>query len=115
MLDTIYQWLDLFWIPIVFLVLPKHQWVEALVVIICSVIMMRFQIELVEDLGFEEGFTGFLDFDPYKKALVTYSIIIMAYIVGMLILNKHNWRAHLVLSFSVFFNAFIISSIVLLV
>lgn len=113
MFDQMGQWLDLLWLPIPFLILPKHQWLEAFIVMICSSVMMRFQVELVEELGYKNGLTGYLPFDPYNKALITYSIIIALYIILMLILNKYNWRAHIVLSFSIFFNAFIISSIVL--
>ena len=111
--SIIYNWLDLIWIPITFIVLPRIQWLEALTVIICSSIMLRLQIEVAEIYGKGVGWTGWLPYDPYHKGLVVYSVIIAIYFLLMLFLVKHKWKAHFLLSLSVFFNAFIISSIVM--
>lgn len=111
--SILYNWLDLIWIPITFIVLPRIQWLEALIVIICSSIMLRLQIEVVETYGRVQGWTGWLPYDAYHKGLVTYSVIIAIYILLMLFLVKNKWKAHFLLSLSIFFNAFIISSIVM--
>ena len=110
----LYNWIDLLWIPVALLVLPRNQWLEALFVIFCAVIMLRLQVELVAVLGWDGGFTGYLPYDPYIKGLIAYSIIIAVYMILLLVLKLYKWRAHIILSVSVFFNAFIVSSIVMI-
>ena len=112
-MDIVSQWLDLIWIPIALIVLPRKQWIEALVLIICSAIMLRLQIDMVKQYGKPGGMTGWLSFELYHKGLVTYSVIIAIYIIASLMLYRHGWLIHLSLAIGVFFNAFILSTIVM--
>lgn len=114
-MDIIYQWLDLIWIPIALVVLPRKQWVEALVLIACSAVMLRLQIDMVEQYGKPGGITGWLPFDLYHKGLIAYSLVIVVYIIASLMLYRHGWLIHLSLAIGVFFNAFIISTIVMVI
>lgn len=112
-MQYIFPWLDLLWIPLALLVLPKMQWLESCAVIICSAIMLRLQVEMFDGFGYSNGVFGFLPYDIFIKGMVAYSLIIALYMIAILILNQYRWRAHIVLSLSVFFNASIFSAIIM--
>lgn len=112
-INWLVDWLDLLWIPVALVILPRFQWLEALSMIICAAIMLRMQVELAQGAGAEYGLTGWLVYPAFYKGMAVYSAAIALYIILMLVLVRYHWRAHILLSFSVFFNAFILSSIVI--
>lgn len=112
---TLYNWIDLLWIPIALIVLPLRQWIEALTLIICCVIMLRLQIETLDAYDFNGGLTGWFDFDLYHKGLFAYSLVIAAYLILALILYRHGWFIHLSWAIGIFFQAFIFSSLIMII
>lgn len=113
--SLVYNWLDLFWIPLALIVLPKNQWLESMTLIICSIIMLRLQIETLSQYNFQEGFTGWFDFDLYHKGLFAYSLVIAAFMILSLILQKNGWIIHLSWVIGIVFQALIFSTIIMLV
>lgn len=75
MIDFIYQWIDVLWLPVAWFVVHKHHRLMALAFIIICMMTMRLQIEIMTDIGRPTGILPWLDSGLFARGLVTYSLI----------------------------------------
>jgi len=113
-MGVIYQWLDVIWIPIALFIVTKEQRLFAVGFIAACMMMMRLQIELMQEIGFDRGFTNLMTSDSYDRGLVVYSVYYVAY----LILAHYSPNTHgpvfIAGSISIFFLAFFTSTFVMM-
>lgn len=114
-LTHIYEWVDLLWLPIALLVVHKGQRVEAGAFVLICILVMRLQIEILESTGFSKGFTGLLDSSVYNRGLVVYGIFIMLYLVLSYFSPRTRGAIYLAASLSIFFMAFVASTIAMVI
>jgi hypothetical protein len=115
MASFIYQWVDFIWVPLGLFVATKEQRWVVLAFILTCLLTLRMQIELMEETGFSTGFTGFFESSAHTRGMVTYSILIMLYLI--LIHFSKNTRKIVLFaaSISIYIFSFILSLVVMMV
>jgi len=109
------NWLDAVWLPIAAIAVHKGQRVKAVAFVGLCMLVMRLQIEIIESTGFKTGFTGFWDASLYHRGLVTYSIFVMIYLLLSYFSPYTRGVIYLAASISIFFMAFVASSIIMII
>ena len=103
--DIIYQWLDVLWLPVAWLVVHKdHRWMTIAFVVTCM-LTLRTQVELMRSIGFETCFLPVLDGDLYARGLIGYGIII----AGFLILAHFSQATGRIIFFTATISVFILA------
>ena len=113
-MQLILDWIDLIWLPVVFFVVePKLRWIAVCFIISCM-FMLRMQMELLEGFGFEkEGIPGLMTSDPFQRGLITYSTIILLYVVLSVQSKRTDPIIYMAASITIFFIAFILSAVIM--
>lgn len=73
------NWLDLLWIPAALLALHKGQRLKAVLFVLACALMLRLQIQLMDAVGYPNGFLGLMSADLYTRGLITYSVFILGF------------------------------------
>lgn len=121
--DTLYQyghlfatqWLDLVWLFVTPLIVHKGQRIKALAFMILCMVVLRLQVGIVESTGFIKGFTGFLDWELMTRGFVVYGIFNLIYLLLSYFSPYTRGPIYLAASLSIFFMAFTVSSVVLII
>ena len=109
------EWLDVVWIPVAALVVHKGQKLKAVAFVVLCMMVMRLQIEIVESTGFRKGFTGLMDASLYHRGLIVYGVFITIYLLLSYFSPYTKGVIYLAASISIFFMAFLVSSIVMII
>ena len=109
------EWLDAVWIPVAALVVHKGQKLKAVAFVVLCMMVMRLQIEIVESTGFRKGFTGLMDASLYHRGLIVYGVFITIYLLLSYFSPYTKGVIYLAASISIFFMAFLVSSIVMII
>ena len=109
------NWLDAIWIPIAAIAVHKGQRLKAMAFVGLCMLVMRLQIEIVQSTGFKTGFTGLWNASLYHRGLVTYSLFIMIYLLLSYFSPYTRGVIYLAASISIFFMAFVASSIIMII
>ena len=109
----LFEWVDLMWLPIILLVVKKHQrWVSAGFFLSCA-LMMRLQVELIASTGYLHGFLNLMSSDIFSRGLATYSLFYLLY-CGLMIYSPETRGAILLAgAISIFFAALLVSMVVM--
>lgn len=108
-------WLDAVWIPVALLVVHKGQKLKAAAFVGLCMLVMRLQIEIVESTGFSKGFTRLMESSLYHRGLVVYGAFITIYLLLSYFSPYTRGVIYLAASISIFFMAFLVSSIVMII
>ena len=91
----------------------KHRLLGAGFVLSCM-LMLRMQFELIEAVGYEkEGIPGLMDSNPFRRGQVVYSIFTLILIVLSVYSRQTLKTVYLAACISIFFIAFILSTIIM--
>ena len=108
------HYLDALWLPVALLVVHKGQkWKAAAFIGLCMVVF-RLQMEIMDSTGFRTGFTGFFKMSLYHRGLIVYGIFILLYLILSRLSPYTKGIIYLAASLSIFFMAFFVSSIVMI-
>lgn len=108
-------WLDAVWVPVAGLVVHKGQRLKATAFVVLCMAVMRLQIEIVESTGFKTGFTGLWDASLYHRGVATYTVFIAIYLLLSYFSPYTKGAIYLAASITIFFLAFLVSSLVLVI
>lgn len=113
MYSMVINWLDVIWLPVVFfMVQPRLRWI-AIGFVTCCILMLRMQYELLKEFDLEkEGVPGLLKSNPFHRGLITYSIMILLYVLLTVFSQRTRPEVYLAASITIFIITFAISSIV---
>lgn len=109
------NWLDAIWLPVAAVVVHKGQKLKALVFIIVCMLTMRLQIEIIQSTGFKSGFTGLWNASLYHRGLIVYAVFTTLYLLLSYFSPYTRGVIYLAASISIFFMAFVASSLVMLI
>lgn len=115
MIEQILHWIDLIWVPIVFVVVAKqHRWIAVGFVLSCLMVM-RMQYELLSEWGFgAEGLPNMLlSSSPFTRGQVVYGIFFLIYLLLSHYSRKTAPVIYMAASISIFFMAFVVSAVVM--
>ncbi len=109
-----FQWIDLLWIPIVLLGLHKEQKVCAVVFVLACVVLLRFQVELMQQIGYPNGILPLLETPLFVRGLISYSVFTVLFILISRLSPGTNKHVYVAASITLFFAAFFVSSIAMI-
>ena len=109
------SWVDVVWVPVAAVAVHKGQRLKAMAFVILCMSVMRLQIGIIQSTGFDKGFSGFWDASLYHRGLVTYGVFIMLFLVLSYYSPYTKGVIYLAASISIFFMAFTVSSLIMLI
>lgn len=111
--SILFNYIDLLWVPVALLCLHKGQRLKAALFVLACAFVMRLQIELMQSIGYGNGFFRLIDTPLYIRGLVTYSV----FILGLFILShfspKTDSFVYIAASITIFIAAFCVSSLIM--
>ncbi len=112
--EIIYYNLDLIWLPMVFVIMHKHQRWTAFGFLVSCMLVMRLQVELMEGGGFHHGILPIMQSTVFDRAAVIYNIFYIVYFVMAYFSRLSMPAVFLGASISIFFMAFFVSSLLMI-
>ncbi len=113
--QTLYQWIDLLWLPIALMVTHKGHRLLAAGFVLACMLTLRMQVELMDYTGHPYGFLGILGGDSFMRGLIAYGAII-ALFLGLAHFSARTTRmVFLAAALSLYILAFAASMLLMLV
>ncbi len=81
MIDLLYQWIDLLWLPIGWFAVHKRFRLKTIIFLLSCIFTLRMQVELMESMDKPTGFLTFMDSHVYERGLVVYGILITLFLL----------------------------------
>lgn len=110
---VLFNHLDLLWVPVAWLCLHKGQRLKATLFVLMCAFVMRLQIELMQSIGYGNGFFRLIDTPLYIRGLVTYSLFILGLFILSYFSPKTDSFVYIAASITIFIAAFCVSSLVM--
>lgn len=110
----VHQWLDLVWLLIAPVLVHPGQRLKVLGFVFVCLLMLRLQVELAETMGFAKGVTGWFTWAPMFRGYVVYGIFIALFLL-LSYFSPRSGAIYLAASLTIFFMAFLVSTIVLII
>jgi hypothetical protein len=110
----VWEWLDIAWFPIALILVHKGQRLKACAFIAVCMMVMRLQIQIFDQMGFSKGITGFIDWPLIFRGYAVYGVFMLLFIILSYFSPYTRGAIYLAASLSIFFMAFTVSSIVLI-
>jgi hypothetical protein len=107
--------IDLLWLIVAPLMVYKGQKLKALAFVLVCVLTLRLQVEIVQSTGFAQGFTGLWDMVLLVRGQIIYSLFIFVFLVLSFYSPATKGAIYLAACLSIFFMAFFVSSLALLI
>lgn len=109
------QWADLAWLPVVLIVMHKSQKIMAAVFVAFSMIMLRLQNELMEEIEFPNGLTGMIEMSSFNRGLIVFAVGTFIYCVLSYISPRTKGAIYMAASLTIFFTTSLISICVMVI
>jgi hypothetical protein len=113
-MSEIYYWIDLIWLPLGLLIAQKGQRFWTISFLLCSMLMMRMLVELMESIGYKNGIAGILSSDVFDRAIIVYSIFYMLFLILVHYSPGARGAIFYGSAISIFFMAFFTSTLIML-
>ena len=107
--------LDALWLPLALVCVYRSQRLKAVGFVLLCMLTMRLQIELVETTGFKTGFTGLWKWPLLFRGYCVYGAFTTLYLILSRLSPRTSGAIYLAATLSIFFMAFVVSSIVLII
>ncbi len=108
------QYIDLAWLALVPLLLKRRLWLKTILFILSCFLMLRLQIELMDVIGSANGFFDILDAPLLQRGIITYAVFIAAFLILAHFSPSSDSYVFIGAAITVFFTAFIVSTVLLL-
>ena len=109
------NWLEALWLPLSLICVHKGQKLKSLAFVILCMMVMRLQIEIVQSTGFKDGFTGLWHWPIVFRGYAVYGLFTFMFLVLSWFSPRTSGAIYLAASLSIFFMAFVVSSVVLII
>ena len=110
MINNISQWLDLIWLPLVFVFTAKRHWITATLLVLFCVFTLRLQEELMIKIGHPTGFLPFWDWPVLYRGYVVYGLFILTFLSLSYFSKRENAYIYLAAAIGMFILSFCIST-----
>lgn len=107
------HWLDAIWIPVSWFLVQPAQRLRTLLFIALSMVGMRLQVEVAMASGFT-GWLGWLSIAPFQRGLAVYSFFIGLFLILTIFSPQTRGPIFMAASLSIFFMAFFVTSVIML-
>ncbi len=114
MFDFLYLWADVIWLPVAFLIVHKpHRW-WAVGFIICSMILIRLQAEMMVFIGYDNGIMGLMSSNVHSRGLVVSGIFYILFFIMAHYSKETKGVIFMAASLTIFFAIFVTFALVML-
>lgn len=101
------------WLLAAMLITHKPQRIPAVIMVAGCMVMMRLQVELMEFIGYPHGLIGFMGSYVFYRGLAVYSVCYAVYLILAHYSPGSKGSIFVAASISMFFIAFFMSSVVM--
>lgn len=112
-MDIALNWIDLAWVLIALLILHKGQRLKGAIFALLCILALRLQIELMNGIGYPNGFLNILDFPLLHRGFIAYGAFIAVFFSLLHYSREKNHYIYIAAAITVFTIAFCVSSFVL--
>lgn len=109
------NWLDALWIPVALFAVHKGQKLKALFFVLVCMGVLRLQVEVMRSINHASGFTGLIGMDAFKRGMIVYAVFILFYLAISWYSPGSRGAIYLAASMTIFFAAFLVSSLAMLI
>lgn len=107
------SWIDLLWVPVAFFTMERgKRFLTCGFALSCS-LLMRLQVELLQDMGYGRGFFGFMQSHIHTRGLITYGVFILLFLLLAYFSKGSDKSIHIAASITIMIAAFCVSSLVM--
>lgn len=114
MMDILIEHIDWIWLPIGWFAVHKKHRIKAVGFIMACILMLRLQVELMEEINHPTGIMTLMDSHVLDRGQIVYAVFIMLF----LILAHFSAQTEKIIFFaaclSVYFMAFVASTLIML-
>ena len=111
--SLLYPWIDLFWVPAAFLLTKRRKWLVMTGFILACALVLRLQVELLEEGGFAHGILGLMEMDLLRRGQIVYSFFIGIFLLMGRYSPGINRNILVAAAITIFFAGFCISSVIM--
>jgi hypothetical protein len=111
--QTLYQWIDLLWVPLALVLMERGKKLFTCAFVLSCVLLLRLQIELLQQLGYGRGFLGLLESAIYPRGLITYGVFTGLFIFLAYYSKGADKNVHIAASITILIAAFCVSSFIM--
>lgn len=111
-MDLLINWLDIIWIPIVFVIVGKKHWIKAICLVLACMFTLRLQIDLMEAIKHPSGIFSILDYPLLYRGYIVYGSFLGFFLSLSAFSKKENAYVYLAAAITIYFTAFCVSSVV---
>lgn len=111
--QTILPWIDLLWAPVAALSMEKGKRFKTVGFVLACVMVLRFQVELLQQIGMNHGFFGVMESAILPRGQVTYGIFILLFLLLAYFSPGSDKHVHLAASITIMIAAFCVSTLVM--
>jgi hypothetical protein len=111
--QTLYHWIDLFWIPVALLTMEKGKRLFTVGFILSCVLLLRLQVELMQHIGFPRGIFGVMESSIYARGLITYGAFITLFMLMAYYSKGVDKSIHIAASITMMIAALCVSALVM--
>ncbi len=106
-------WIDLLWLPSAFFITARGKRLLTAGFIVSCMILLRLQVELLAEGGFPNGIMGFMESGILARGMMTYGVFIALFLLISRLSPGVDKSIHIAASISVFFAAFCVSTLIM--
>lgn len=103
-------YLDLFWVPLALAVVHPEQRIKAVVFALCCAGMLRLQVEMMDQIGYPQGFFGWWDWSLLHRGMAGYGVGMALYLLMARLSPRTDVFVMIAASITVFIAAFCVTS-----
>ena len=112
--QTLFDNIDLLWIPVALLTMERGKRLKTCAFVLSCWLLLRLQVELLQELGMGQGFFGLMDTTIFHRGLITYSVFILLFLILAFFSKGSDKHVHLAASITMMIAAFCVSSFVMI-
>lgn len=111
--QTLYPYIDLIWVVVALLTMHRGKRLFTCGFVLSCSLLLRLQVELMDRIGYHNGYFGLMKSDVFCRGLVTYSLFITLFMVLAYLSPGSDKNIHIAASITILIAAFCISTLVM--
>lgn len=106
-------YLDFFWVPLALVVVHPEQRVKAVIFALCCAFVLRLQAQLMEQIGYPDGFFGLWGLPVLYRGMAGYAAGMAFYLLIARLSPRTNVFVMMAASITIFMTAFCVTCILM--
>ena len=107
--QALFSWIDLLWVPVTLLTMERGKRLFTCAFVLSCTLMLRLQVELLQQIGFPNGFFGFMESDIFCRGLIAYGVFILLFLLLAYYSPGADKNIHIAASITILIAAFCVS------